>query len=77
MSLPAFASTDIAAIKAQVIEERRRELFLESHRYYDIARFQLPEIPSAGTSFYAGGSFASQTCLPLPDVERLNNPNLR
>lgn len=77
VSLPAFASTDLAAIKAQVIEERRRELFLESHRYYDISRFNQPEIPAPGSPFYAGGSFGSQKCLQLPDVERLNNPNLR
>ena len=77
VSLPPYASTDIAEIKAQVIEERRRELFLESHRFYDIARFSQPEIPAPGSPFYAGGSFGSQTCLPLPDVERLNNPNLR
>ncbi|MEP7380908.1 MAG: RagB/SusD family nutrient uptake outer membrane protein [Gemmatimonadota bacterium] len=77
VSLPPYVSTDIAAIKAQVIEERRRELFLESHRYFDISRFDLPEVPAPGSAFYAGGSFASQKCLPLPDVERLNNPNLR
>ena len=76
VSLPPFASTDIEEIKAQVIEERRRELFLESHRFYDIFRFDLPEIPAPGSPFYAGGSFASQKCLLLPDVERLNNPNL-
>ena len=50
---------------------RRRELFLESQRYFDLTRFNQPEIPAAGTAFYAGGSFASQKCLPLPDVERL------
>lgn len=77
VNLPPYSSSNIAEIKAQVIEERRRELFLESHRYYDLTRFNLPEVPAAGTSFYAGGSFASQKCLPLPDVERLNNPNLR
>jgi hypothetical protein len=76
VNLPPFASTDIEEIKAQVIEERRRELFLESHRFYDIFRFDLPEIPAPGSPFYAGGSFASQKCLLLPDVERLNNPNL-
>lgn len=76
VSLPPYASTSIDDIKAQVIEERRRELFLESHRFYDISRFDLPEIPAPGSAFYAGGSFASQKCLPLPDVERLNNPNL-
>lgn len=77
VNLPNFVSTDIAQIKAQVIEERRREFFLESHRYYDVTRFNLPEIPAPGSPFYAGGSFGSQKCLPLPDVERLNNPNLR
>ena len=69
-------TSTLEEIKAQVIEERRRELFLESHRFYDIFRFDLPEIPAPGSPFYAGGSFASQKCLLLPDVERLNNPNL-
>ena len=77
VSLPQYSSTDLDEIKAQVIEERRRELFLESQRYYDIFRFDLPEMPAPGSSFYAGGSFGSQKCLPLPDVERLNNPNLK
>jgi starch-binding outer membrane protein, SusD/RagB family len=77
VSLPQFSSTDIEEIKAQVIEERRRELFLESQRYFDISRFEQPELPAPGSAFYAGGSFASQKCLPLPDVERLNNPNLK
>lgn len=77
VNLPQYASTNITDIKAQVIEERRRELFMESHRYYDISRFDLPEVPAPGSAFYAGGSFGSQKCLPLPDVERLNNPNMR
>jgi starch-binding outer membrane protein, SusD/RagB family len=77
VNIPAYSSTDIAAIKAQIIEERRRELFLESQRYFDIFRFEQPEIPAPGSAFYAGGSFGSQKCLELPDVERLNNPNLK
>ena len=75
VSLPLYHPTSNAEIQAQVVEERRRELFLESQRYFDLTRFDQPEVPAAGTAFYAGGSFASQKCLPVPDVERLNNPN--
>lgn len=75
--LPAFASTDPAAIQAQVIEERRRELFLEGHHLGDVARYNLPLIPAPGTPFAKGGSYGNLTCLPLPNIERLNNPNIQ
>jgi hypothetical protein len=77
VSLPLYSPTSNAQIQAQVVEERRRELFLESQRYFDLTRFDQPEVPAPGSAFYAGGSFASQKCLPLPDVEKLNNPNFR
>jgi hypothetical protein len=86
VSLPAFNSTDPAEILSQLIDERSRELFLESHRAYDINRFNLPLVPAAGTLFMTpnpgggtrnkGGDYGSVRCLPLPDVERDNNPNL-
>jgi hypothetical protein len=86
VNLPDFASTDPATIMSQLIEERSRELFLESHRGYDINRFNLPLLPAAGTLFMTpnpgggtrnkGGDYGSVRCLPLPDVERDNNPNL-
>lgn len=86
VGLPAFASADPTAILNQLIEERARELFLESHRAYDIKRFNLPLIPAPGTSFMTpnpgggtrnkGGTYGDLRCLPLPDVERDNNPNL-
>jgi hypothetical protein len=63
-------------VKAQIPDERRRELFLESHRLYDTIRFNLPLIPAAGAPFHAGGNYGNQKCLPLPDIERINNPNL-
>ena len=75
--LPAFAGGDAATIRAQVIEERRREMFLEGHRLYDLIRFQLPLNPVAGAPFPKGGVYGSALCLPLPDVETNNNPNLR
>ena len=76
VGLPAFASTDDAAILNQIIEERRRELFLESHRFFDIARYNLPLAPAAGATFAKGGTYGSTRCLPLPDRERQNNPNI-
>lgn len=75
-ALPTYASTDITAIRAQVIEERRRELFLESHRLFDTIRFNVPLDPPPGAPFpVGGGTYGNNKCLPLPDVERLNNPN--
>lgn len=71
--LPPYASTDNAAIKAQVYEERRRELFLDGHRLNDMLRLDLPF--DTGATF-KGVPYGATTCLPLPDVERFSNPNL-
>lgn len=77
--IPAFSAnaSDAAAIRAQVIEERRREFFLEGHRAGDRRRFKLPLIPPVGTPFPFGGVYGSSVCYPLPDVTRNNNPNIR
>lgn len=77
--LPLFASTDPAEIRSQVIEERRRELFLEGHHLGDIIRYDLALTPAPGTIFTKGGTYGPQgneLCLPLPNIERLNNPNI-
>ena len=65
-----------AELRAALIEERRRELFLESHHLGDLIRYQQPLDPAAGTNFAGGGQYGTQRCMPLPDVERLNNPAL-
>jgi hypothetical protein len=76
-SLPPFASTVESEIQAQVREERRRELFLEGHRLYDTIRFNVPLNPPIGAPFpNGGGTYGSNKCLPLPEVETLNNPNI-
>jgi hypothetical protein len=75
--LPQFSSADPAAIRAQVIEERRRELFLEGHHLGDIIRYNLPLTPAPGAAFAKGGTYGPQgsaLCLPLPNIEVLNNP---
>lgn len=74
--LPELHSEDPGAILAQVIEERRRELFLESHHLGDLNRYDLPLDPPPGTEFVMGGVYGEQQCFPLPDVERDNNPNI-
>jgi hypothetical protein len=72
---PLLAPTP-AELRAALIEERRRELFLESHHLGDLIRYQQPFNPAAGTTFPGGGTYGTQRCMPLPDVERLNNPVL-
>lgn len=77
--LPAYivpAGATAADVQAQIIEERRREFFLEGHRLGDLRRYGLTFIPLAGTAFPFGGSYGSLTCFPLPDAERINNPNI-
>ncbi len=74
---PYTGATDAAAIKNLVIDERRRVLFAEGFRNYDIGRFNIPLSPAVGTAFpNKGGSYGNTICLPLPDVERFNNPNI-
>ena len=38
--------TDDAAIRQLIVEERRRALFAEGFRNYDIERFNLPLVPA-------------------------------
>ncbi len=68
--------TSVAQIQRQVIEERRRELFLESHHLGDVIRYDLALTPVTGTAFPKGGTYGSTTCLPLPNIERLNSPSI-
>ncbi len=75
---PAFNPSPLNAttVMAQIVEERKRELFLEGHRLGDLRRYSLPVLPVAGTAFPTGGTYSAQACFPLPDVERINNPTL-
>ena len=77
LGIPAYSGpTDAQSVQNLLIEERARELFLEGHRLADIIRYDLPLDPAPGTPFPKGSQFGTQVCFPLPDVERLNNPNI-
>jgi hypothetical protein len=72
--LPQFNSNDNAVIAAQVREERRRELWLTGHRLGDMLRWGEPFLTGQDPR---GDSYGPFTCgFPLPDQERINNPNL-
>ena len=73
---PPLAAADQATLRAALIEQRRRELFLEGQHLGDVIRFDVTLTPPAGTRFPAGGVYGSRKCLALPDVERQNNPAL-
>lgn len=76
--LPAYDATGATEqeILDHVIEERRRELWLESHRFHDIRRLQLPLDPEPGTPHRRGGLYGADRCFPLPSVEIRNNPEI-
>ncbi len=71
--LPAVDGSDPADPLELVLEERRRELFLEGHRYNDMLRHGLEFPPDEN---HKGQSYGPITCMPLPDQERQNNPNI-
>ena len=72
--LPHFASTDPAEIRAQVLEERRRELWLQGVRHGDMLRLDIP-FPTGVTP--AGQVIVETTpwCFLTQEEEKLGNPN--
>ena len=81
---PYAGGLDAASLRNEIIDQRRRELFLEGTHLGDIVRYNLTLRPATGTNYPAGGQYGTQQCvggtrvgLPLPDIERQNNPVLR
>jgi hypothetical protein len=70
-----MVSPDSATASDSLFDQRKREFFLEGQHLFDLIRFNKTPNPPAGTTFNGGGTYASQLCLPLPDVEKNNNPN--
>ena len=73
---PYTGATDATSIKNLIIGERQRVLFVEGFRAFDVERFSLPLVPTAGTVYRFGGFYGHTVCLPLPDIEVNNNPNI-
>jgi len=71
---PAFAGTTQAEYMAELIDQRRRELFLEGQHLGDVIRYGIVLQPAAGTPYHFGGTYGNQICFPLPSAEKLNNP---
>jgi hypothetical protein len=61
-------------ILRKVIDEKGRTLLLESYRMGDMRRYYDQYDIDL---FPTGERFGAQTCMPLPDKERNNNPGLR
>lgn len=76
---PLVAPTAVQ-LRAEIIEERRRELFLEGHHLGDVVRYNIALQPVAGTAYHGSGTYGSRSgtsaCMPLPNNERLNNPQV-
>ncbi len=73
-SQPAFTGTTQAECLSELIDQRRRELFLEGQQLGDIIRYGTVLQPAAGTPYHFGGNYGSQVCFLLPAAERFNNP---
>lgn len=64
-------------IRDKVIDERKRTLFLEGVRLGDQRRYiDRYDLDFFSTSTPQGFPMGNQTCFPMPDVERNNNPGL-
>ncbi|HEU5183724.1 MAG TPA: RagB/SusD family nutrient uptake outer membrane protein [Gemmatimonadaceae bacterium] len=76
----ALVTLDRDVLLAEIIEERRRELFLEGHHLGDVIRYNIALQPPAGSPYHGSGTYGTRSgtnaCMPLPNNERLNNPNV-
>ncbi|HEX7937412.1 MAG TPA: hypothetical protein VF483_00390, partial [Gemmatimonadaceae bacterium] len=77
---PAYTGTTPAQDLAEIIDQRRRALWLTGTNFPDDIRYNLTVSPAQGTATPWGQTYGSATgsamCLPLPEVEIFNNPLL-
>lgn len=73
---PYTGATDAASITALIVGERQRALFVEGFRAFDIERFNVALVPAVSSTYRFGGAYGRTVCMPLPDIERVNNPNV-
>ena len=75
---PAYTGATAAEDLAEIIDQRRRALFLTGTHFGDVIRYNLTLAPAAGSGTpwnqTYGPDKGGQLCLPLPQAELLNNP---
>ena len=76
---PARRDHQCAALDSTEVHERlgAHSNCEQSQHLCDLIRFQIPLNPAPGVKFPGVGTYGSQLCMPLPDVEAFNNPNLK
>ena len=75
-SMGPLTPAQAANFTATLYQERSRWLWLEGQRWFDLRYANLALVPAAGTPYRKGGTYGDQRCWPLPDVEKLSNPNI-
>jgi hypothetical protein len=77
----AYLGTTAAEDLAEIQDQRRRAFWLQGVYLADVIRYNLTVSPAAGSATPWGQTYGpdqgSALLLPLPDVERLNNPALQ
>jgi hypothetical protein len=73
---PYTGPTDATSITNLIASERQRVLFAEGFRAFDIERFSQALVPAPGAAYRYGGVYGHTVCLPIPDIEVQNNPNI-
>lgn len=77
---PAYTGVTATDDLNEIIDQRRRALFLTGTHLGDIIRYNVTLSPAAGSTTpwnqQYGPDKGSQVCMPLPQVEFLNNPLL-
>jgi hypothetical protein len=75
-----YTGTTAAQDLAEIIDQRRRALWLTGTHFGDIIRYNLTVSPAQGATTPWGQQFGpangAALCLPLPEVEIFNNPLL-
>lgn len=77
---PYAGATDDASVLAEFMDQRGREFYLEGKRLGDFRRAgaAVKNVPVPASTYWKPGfaPVGNQTCYPIPQVERDNNPNM-
>lgn len=74
--LPPFVGGSDQEIRDHVIDERRREFFLEGRRLGDLRHYGGFAEWAHGTHPFVGVLFPGIECFPMSNIEKFNNPNI-